>query len=191
MTCAAMLDVEQSDLTTLERRVDALEKTVAKLPDPDSISLVVFSNEMDRLLAAFVMATGAAACGQNVVMFFTFWATSALRKHSSSKNQKSLVERLFGWMLPKGHHQAKLSRMDFWGVGRALMSREMRLKNIANLDKLISTAADLGVKIQVCEMSMKLMGIRQEEFIDYPNLEFCGVASFSARCSEANTTLFI
>lgn len=191
MELVTSIDLPESEYVDLEQRIEELEKRVAKLPDPDSISLVVFSNELDRLLAAFVMATGAAACGQNVSMFFTFWATSALRKHDFSAGKKSFVERMFGWMLPKGHRQLKLSQMDFWGMGRAMMSREMRNKNITNLETMISTAAELGVKIRVCEMSMKLMGIRPEELIEYPNLEFCGVASFSAHCSETNTTMFI
>lgn len=124
-------------------------------------------------------------------MFFTFWATPALRRYNATSTGKSLVERAFGWMLPKGMGRTRLSQMDFCGLGRAMMLRDMRLKNIANLDQLLSIAADLGVQIRVCDMSMKLMGIRREELIDYPGLDMCGVASFAESCCESNTTLFI
>ena len=151
----------------------------------------MFEAHRDRLLAAFVMATGAAACGMEVNMFFTFWATSALKQGGPQLGKKSLVERAFGWMLPSSSQGTKLSQMDMCGIGRVLMDREMKKKNIADLDVLIKTAADLGVKISVCEMSMQLMGIRREELIDYPGIEFCGVAKFVEEAATANTTLFI
>ncbi|MCA9084815.1 MAG: DsrE/DsrF/DrsH-like family protein [Planctomycetaceae bacterium] len=175
----------------LTRRVESLERRLAESPDPNSINLLVFDGSRDKLLAAFVMATGSAACGFRVNMFFTFWATAALRKNGPQFGRKSLVERAFGWMLPRGFAATKLSRMDMCGVGRCLMSREMRKKNVADLNELLSTAAELDVKISVCEMSMQLMGIRREELIDYPELSYCGVASFADLAAKANTTLFI
>ena len=191
MSVCPNVDVAEPLLANLNERVKSLEERLNRAPNADALNLLVFSGERDRLLAAFVMATGAAACGQSVSMFFTFWATPALRKPSASSAGKSLVERAFGWMLPKGLGQTKLSQMDFGGIGRAMMSREMRNKKIADLDQLLTTAADLGVEIRVCDMSMQLMGIRREELIDYPKLEMCGVASFAESCCEANTTLFI
>lgn len=191
MSEVAEISVEEPVLASLTERVTALEQAAAKAPNPDGLNLLVFSGERDRLLAAFVMATGAAACGQDVSMFFTFWGTPALRDPQKASGSKSLVERAFGWMLPKGAARTRLSHMDFGGLGRAVMGREMRQKNIADLDRLIATAAELGVTIRVCDMSMNLMGIKPDELIDYPKLEFCGVAQFAASCSEANTTLFI
>ena len=185
------IDVHAPLLAALEERVRALEEVGKSAPNPDSMNLLVFSGDRDRLMASFVLATGAAACGQDVSMFFTFWATPTLRKQGKSIGRKSLVEKAFGWMLPKGVNQSKLSQMDFCGIGRAMMQREKNKKNIADLDQLISMAADLGVKIRVCDMSMNLMGIHPEELIDYPGLEFCGAAQFAASCSDANTTLFI
>ena len=183
----------ESDITleALGERLSALEQQASGAPDANSMNLLVFEAHRDRLLAAFVMATGAAACGMNVNMFFTFWGTAALKKNGPQFGRKSLVERAFGWMLPKGAGQTRLSQMDMCGLGRVLMSREMKRKNIADLSELIHTAAELGVQIRVCEMSMRLMGIRPEELIDYPNLDFCGVASFSELTAQANTTLFI
>lgn len=179
-----------SSWQAMEARLAALEAKVAELPDPNRLNLLVFEGSRDRLLAAFVMATGAAACGAQVTMFFSFWATAVLRK-GGQVGKKTLVERAFGWMLPANLGRTKLSHMDMGGLGRRLMQREMKSKNIADLDELIRVAADLGVSIRVCEMSMRLMGIRREELIDYPNLTFCGVANFVDDAAKANTTLFI
>ncbi|PNY35419.1 hypothetical protein C2E31_18095 [Rhodopirellula baltica] len=127
----------------------------------------------------------------DVRMFFTFWATPALRRGGMSAGKKSVIEKAFGWMLPASAKRTKLSQMDFAGIGRAMMQREMRRKNVADLETLIGTAGDLGVKIQVCEMSMRLMGIDRAELIDYPDMDYCGVATFVSQAAQANTTLFI
>lgn len=175
-------------IDTLQNRIDELEE---QTPDSNSMNLMVFDSHRDRLLAAFVMATGAAACGMNVRMFFTFWGTAALKNGGPQSRGKSLVEWAFGWMLPSAAGNTKLSQMDMLGVGRRLMQSEMARKNIADIDELMETASDLGVKISVCEMSMKLMGIQREELIDYPNLEFCGAAQFVDYAARANTTLVL
>lgn len=167
-----------------ERRLDAA-------PRASAISLVVFSGELDKLLAGFVIATGAAACGMKASMFFTFWGTAALKKAGRQARGKSWIEWLFGWMLPAGLHKRRLSHLDMAGLGRRLMAREMRQKNIPDLPALIDLAAQSGVEIFICEMSMHLMGIRPEELIDYPNLKYCGVAGFLQAASTSNATLFI
>ena len=172
-------------------RLAKLERRVEGGPDANALSMVVFSGELDKLLAAFVIATGAAASEMRVSMFFTFWGTAALKKDAAQSRGKSWVEWAFGWMLPRGAGRTALSQMDMCGLGRMLMQSEMKKKNIADLDQLIPTAAELGVKIRVCEMSMQLMGIRREELIDYPGLDYCGVATFADLTSKANTTLFI
>ncbi|MCA9166695.1 MAG: DsrE/DsrF/DrsH-like family protein [Planctomycetales bacterium] len=174
----------------MESRVDRLEQLIKKQPDQNRLNLLVFDSSRDKLLAALVMANGAAACGMEVTIFCSFWATAALRK-GGQVGRKSLIEWAFGWMLPANLNSTKLSRMEMGGVGRLLMKREMKKKQIADLDQLIATAADLGVTIRVCEMSMQLMGIQREELIDYPGIGFCGVASFMEDASMANTTLFI
>ena len=185
----------RSDLQQLEQRIDALEGELASLkqhqPDANRLNMLVFEGYRDRLLAAFVAATGAAACGMQVTMFFSFWATAALRNGGPLIGKKSLIERAFGMMLPRSPSRTKLSQMDMGGIGRMLMEREMKNKNIASLPELIETAGDLGVTIRVCEMSMRLMGIRREELIDYPHLEFCGVAQFVDEAATSNTTMFV
>ena len=179
------------DLDQIMARLDKLEQLTDALPDSNSLNILVFDSSRDRLLAAMVIATGAAACGMDVKMFFTFWGTAALKKSSQQIGSKSLVERAFGWMLPGGVQKTKLSKMDMCGIGRALMSREMRKKKIADLQELFASASELGVQISVCEMSMQLMGIRREELIDYPQLSYCGVATFADLTTRSNTTLFI
>lgn len=175
----------------LEARLQTLEQQHSRNPNPDAMNLVVFSGERDRLLAAFVMASSAAASGLNVVMFFTFWGTAALRKSKAQLGPKTLVERAFGWMLPGGVRGTRLSQMDMFGMGRWLMGREMHKKGVADLPQLIDAAGELGVAIQVCEMSMNLMGIRREELIDYPSLRLCGATEFIELTTKVNTTLFI
>lgn len=183
--------VTSDTIADLNRRIEALEQQVSRAPQTDSLSMVVFSGELDRLLAAFVIATGAAACGMNVSMFFTFWATAGLKKPGRQAKGKTLVERMFGWMLPGGFGKRKLSQMDFCGLGRRMMAREMVKKNVAGLDELVATAEELGVEINICEMSMSLMGIRSEELIDYSHLNYCGVARFLDQSASSGTTLFV
>ena len=144
------VDPVSTTLTDLENRIHLLEQQGSEeSPDPNRLNLLIFESYRDKLLAAFVMATGAAACGMEVTMFFTFWGTAALKKGGPQFGKKSLVERAFGWMLPSSSQQTKLSKMDMCGIGRALMNREMKNKNIADLNELIQTASDLGVTIRV------------------------------------------
>ena len=183
--------LETDSLEGLRQRVLTLERKVEAGTDSNALSMVVFSGELDKLLAALVIATGAAACGMKASMFFTFWATAALKKPGRQGAEKSLVERLFGWMLPGGLHKQKLSKMDMAGLGRWMLKREMRKKGVADLGTLIEVAQELGVELHVCEMSMSLMGIRKDELIDYSDIKYCGVARFLEAASSAGTTLFI
>ncbi len=178
-------------IVSMERRIEELEKKSKSVADSNSLNLAVFSGELDKLLAAFVIATGAAACGMRVSMFFTFWGAAALKKAGPQIKGKSLVERMFGWMLPGGFRKQKLSKLDMLGVGRRMMAREMAKKNVASLPELIEIAKELGIEINICEMSMSLMGIQPEELIDYPEISYCGVARFVDQASSSNTTLFI
>lgn len=179
------------EIRALQQRVQVLEQRWKAAPAVNSLSLVVFSGELDKLLAAFTIATGAGACGMNVSLFCTFWGTVALKKSGPQSADKSWVERLFGWLLPGGVQNRRLSHLDFAGFGRRMMTLEMKKKHIADLPTLLELAGELGVQIYVCEMSMSLMGIRKEELIDYPQLRYCGVAHFLDLASRSNVTLFI
>ncbi|MGE0482589.1 MAG: DsrE/DsrF/DrsH-like family protein [Gammaproteobacteria bacterium] len=171
----------------LAARVAALEQRVAARK---SLTLMIFSGDMDRLLAAFNLAVAAAACGMPVTMFFTFWGSTALKRRTVG-GKRGLTERLFGLLLPGGSAHRPLSRFDFLGLGRLLMRRQMRRRNVASQDELIAQCATLGVEFLVCESSMALMGLCHAELIDYPKLETCGAAHFLARANGAATTLFI
>jgi peroxiredoxin family protein len=173
-------------LNELRQKVEQMEPG-----KQNKLAMIVFSGDLDKLLAAMIIATGAAAMGMKVVQFFTFWGTAALRKPEFSGNGKDFMSKMFGWMLPKGRNQVKLSKMNMGGMGTAMMKGLMKKKNAPSLDQLFDIAAQLGVEIKVCEMSMDLMGFKHEEIIDYPNIEYVGVATFLAHAKESSNQLFI
>ena len=157
----------------------------------NKISMVVFSGDLDKLLASLVIATGAAATGMKVSLFFTFWGTAALRDPKKSAQDKNLISRMFGLMLPKGAGRVKLSKMNMGGMGTAMMKALMKKKKVASLEEMLSMAGEMGIEICICEMSMGLMGFKREEMIDYPNLKVCGVATFLAEAQTSRIQLFI
>lgn len=177
-----------AQVASLQEQLDEIKSS--SLPE-DKLSMVVFSGDLDKVLAAFVIATGAAAMFEEVVMFFTFWATPALRDPKKNKGGKDFMSRMFGWMLPKGAGKLKLSQMHMGGMGTSMMKGLMRKKNILSLEQLIETAANSGVRIYVCQMSMDLMGLSLDELIDYPDLKAAGVAKFLAEAGASKSTLFI
>jgi len=164
-------------------------ESVMITPTRDKKTMVVFSGDLDKVLASFVIANGAAAMGSEVTMFFTFWGLNALRKANPPAMRKPFLERMFGWMMPKGAQALKLSQMHMFGIGTALMKHVMQQKNVDSLPQLIESAQRAGVKLVACAMSMEVMGLRREELID--GVEVGGVASFLAEAGEAQMTLFI
>jgi len=175
-------------VAALQAQLDELREN--SLPQ-DKLSMVVFSGDLDRQLAAFIIATGAAAMFEEVVMFFTFWATPALRDPAKRPGPKDMMAKMFGWMLPKGPNRLKLSKMHMAGMGTGMMKGLMKKKGVMSLEQLIKQAADSGVKIYVCQMSMELMGFTTDELLDYPDLKVAGVAKFLADAGSSKTTLFI
>ena len=156
----------------------------------DRLSMIVFSGSLDRLIAAFVLATGASSMGMEVDMFFTFWGTAALRKDNVHV-PKSFMERMFGWMLPKGSTKLPLSQMNMAGMGPVMIRGIMKKKGVASLEEMIALSSELGVKINVCTMSMDLLGMREGEMIQYPGLSYCGVATFLETAAPGKLTLFL
>lgn len=156
-------------------------------PEPERVAFVVFSGELDKLMAAFTMATGAAACGMDVTMFFTFWGTALLRAPSAPPARRTWTERLLGWMVPGGLEGARLSRLHMGGLGRWMMVREMRRKAIPTLDELVALARESGVRLAVCDTSLALMGMRREDLIDSAEIEVCGVATLWGRAAGGQT----
>ncbi len=175
----------QARLERLEAQLGTQNQTAQR-----SVSLLVFSGELDKLLAAFNIATAAAACSMKVSMFFTFWGTAALKQRTLTHG-KNLVERMFAYLLPGGLQRRALSRCDFAGVGRVMLTGEMRRKNVSDLPLLIEQCGASGVEIYVCQMSMNLMGIRAEELIDYPHMHYCGAAKFLQLANSADTNLMV
>jgi len=157
------------------------------------LAMVIFSGDMDKLFAAllfaaFSMATGAAASNMEVTMFFTFWGLRALKK--KAKTGRSLMGRLLGLFYGGDIDRASPSKMSFAGLGRWMLKKMMKAKNVPSLAELRQTAIDLGVKLYGCQMSMEVMEIHREKMID--EVEKCvGVASFLEQAQQADITLFI
>ncbi len=179
------VDVEKQMLD-LQKRISQLENK-----NKDQLSMVVFSGDMDKLLASMIIATGATAMDMKVKMFFTFWSIAALRDAKKKANGKDFISKMFGFMLPSGRNSLKLSKMNMSGMGPAMIKSLMKKKNVASLDELFAAAAELGVEICICEMSMNLMGFKKDEIIDYPHLSYCGVGTFLADADESSVQLFI
>ncbi len=154
-----------------------------------ALTIVVFSNDYDRVIAAFIIANGAATMGYRVTLFFTFWGITALRRDRPAQVRKTLMERMFGFMLPRGARKLALSQMHMLGMGKAMINGIMKQKGVEPLPGLIASATDAGVKLVVCTMSMDLMGFKREELLD--EVEEGGVATYLDRAGEAGVNLFI
>ncbi len=162
---------------------------VPQSPAGDGKTIIVFSGDLDRVLASFIIANGAAAMGRPVTMFFTFWGLNVLRKSNKVKVKKSFIESMFGGMMPRGTGKLTLSKLNMAGMGTAMMKMVMRKKNVDSLETLIQKAMKAGVKIVACTMSMDIMGIKEEELID--GIELGGVGAYLGDAEESNVNLFI
>ena len=166
----------------------ALQELRERTPE-DRAALVVFSGDLDRVMAAFVIATGAAASGLETSMFFTFWGLSVLKKKGARAGGKGLKQRMFALMTPTGPEGLGTSQLNFFGMGAKMLRSMMKEQGIASLEELMGMARELGVKMTACTMSMDAMGIAKEELVG--GLEYGGVAAFMADASRARVSLFI
>lgn len=157
--------------------------------DKDNATLVVFSQDLDKAIAAFIIASGAKAMSKNVTLFFTFWGLNILRKEDSPSVEKNLLEKMFGWMMPKGPKKLPISNMNMGGMGPKMIQYVMKTKNVDSLELLMRNAIDAGVRVVACAMSMDIMGIKKEELLD--GVEVGGVASYLAKADDSNLNLFI
>jgi peroxiredoxin family protein len=178
------LEALQQQVQQLQAQVDALR---AQSPD-NRLSMVVFSGDLDRVLASFVIASGAAASGMEVSMFFTFWGLTALRQRRESRG-KTLFQKMMGWMTPVGIRGLGVSKMNFGGIGAKMLRAMMRQQGVPQPEEMAQMARELGVRIVACQMSMDVMGIHKEELID--GVEVGGVATFLGEATRSKATLFI
>lgn len=165
------------------------KQTTATKPQSKEKTIVVFSNDFDKAMAAFIIANGAAAMGSKVTLFFTFWGLNLLRKPEAVPVEKNLIEKMFGMMMPRGAAKTKLSKMNMMGMGTKMMQGIMKNKNVSSLSDLIDSAIANGVDLVACSMSMDLMGIKEAELID--GVQKGGVAMYLANAETADTNLFI
>ena len=154
-------------------------------------TIILFSGDFDRAMAAFIIANGAAAMGDEVTMFFTFWGLNLLRKTEKveTKDKKSTLQSMFGKMMPKGTRRLGLSKMNFAGMGAPMMKKVMKDAGAMSLEELFESAREQGVKFIACTLSMDILGFKEAELID--GLEFAGVAAYLGEADEANVNLFI
>ena len=157
------------------------------IEDNSNMTMVVFSGDLDKAIAAFIIANGALTMGKKVTMFFTFWGLSILKKKNLAK--KSFIEKMFAMMLPKNSQDLPVSKMNFFGIGAKMIRSVMKKKNIMSLEELIKKAEDLGVNITACTMSMDVMGISREELID--GINYGGVGQYLGEAEKSNNNLFI
>lgn len=162
---------------------------IERAEKPDHKTLIVFSDDLDKALASFVIANGAAATGKKVTMFFTFWGLNVIKKRQKPAVSKDFFGRMFGWMLPAHSGKLKLSKLNMGGAGSRMMRMIMQRKRIESLESLMASAVEAGVEMIACTMSMDVMGVGREELLDTVSLG--GVATYLERAEEANVNLFI
>lgn len=188
-----------ADLVSLENKKGVVAATIRKSekketctisqPAVNNKTLIVFSDDLDKALASFVIANGAVSTGRKVTMFFTFWGLNVIKKRQKPAVSKDIFGKMFGWMLPADSSKLKLSKMNMGGAGSWMMRLIMKQKRIDSLESLIAQAVESGVEMIACTMSMDVMGVQKEELMD--NVTLGGVAAYLERAEEANVNLFI
>lgn len=156
----------------------------------NSVAIVVFSGDLDKIFASFVIATGAAASGMRVSMFFTFWGLKLLQRESARPKGLNWIQRLFGFMVKSGPDRRPISKLNMMGMGAMMMKKLMKKSKLPPLSEMLITAKSLGVKLTACTTSMGVMGIPKESLIPEVD-QVAGVASFLSDANESRFTLFI
>lgn len=182
------IDRENNAFTAIIKK-EAPAKALRNTETRNGKTMVIFSNDLDRVIASFIIANGAAAMGRRVTMFFTFWGLNILRKPDKVKVEKDIFGRLFGFMMPRGSKKLKLSKMNMLGIGGGMVRALMKKKNAASLEELMEQARSCGVELVACNMSMDIMGIQKEELID--GVRIGGVAAFLGAAEQSDMNMFI
>ena len=173
----ARKEIDQAIAEVRERTVD------------DRATIVVFSGDLDKAIAAMVIATGAASAGLQTSLFFTFWGLSLLKKKGAARPKHGIKEKMFSLMTPSSSESLGVSQMNYFGMGSKMLRSMMKDKDIASLEELFDMARDLDVKMLACTMSMDAMGIEKEELVS--GLEYGGAAAYLADAASSRVTLFI
>jgi peroxiredoxin family protein/TusA-related sulfurtransferase len=183
------------DISITKGIVKAVIEKGGAVPSPvaaagNDKTIIVFSGDLDKAIASFIIANGALAMGRKVTMFFTFWGLNVLRKPDKMEGLgKNIIEAAFGWMMPRGSKKLTLSKMNMGGLGGMMIRGIMKNKNVPALEEMITAAINGGANIVACQMSMDLMGIRLEELID--GIQIGGVASYLEASEHSDNNLFI
>lgn len=183
------LDKQAGQVKALVRKQQPKACAPAQQGGAENKTIVVFSDDLDKALASFVIANGAASTGKKVSMFFTFWGLNIIKKSQKPAVEKDIWGRMFSWMLPSDSKALKLSQMNMMGIGSKMMRFLMKKKKIDSLESLIAQAREQGVEFIACTMSMDVMGVKKEELLD--DVTLGGVATYLERTEEANLNLFI
>lgn len=152
-------------------------------------TIILFSGDYDKAMAAYIIANGAAAYDHEVTIFHTFWGLNALRKDEPLELKKGILEKMFAKMMPRGSDKMALSKMNFAGMGPKMIKHVIKKHNAMTLPQLIEMAQEQEIKLVACTMTMDLLGLQQEELLD--NIEYAGVAAYLADAQEGNVNLFI
>jgi peroxiredoxin family protein len=170
-----------------------MRKEIAELRErvpEDRAALVVFSGDLDRTIAAFVIVTGAAAAGLETTIFFTFWGLSILKKkNGAAVSKRDWMQKMFAMMTPGSSESLGVSKMNYFGIGATMLRTMMKKQQVASLEELMELARDLGVRMIGCTMSMDVMGVDKAELFD--GIELGGVAAFMGEAARARVSLFI
>ncbi len=166
--------------------------TLAQLQEtkPDKVTIVLLSGDMDKAMAAFIIATGAAAMGMQVTMFFTFWGLNVIRKEGATSSAKDFLRKAFGWLNKGGAKNLPLSRFHFGGLGSIMMKKVMKDNRMPSVPELLETAQDLGVKMIACTTTLGLLGISKDTLIEGID-ELAGVTTYLAEAKDGAVNLFI
>lgn len=159
------------------------------MSDQKKTTIVLFSGDYDKAMAAYIIANGAAAYDHDVTIFHTFWGLNALRKENQVPVKKGFMEKMFGKMMPRGTERMGLSKMNYLGIGPKLIRKVMKKHNTTPLPQLVEMAQEQGVNLIACTMTMDLLGLQQEELLD--DINYGGVGAYIGESEEGNITLFI
>jgi peroxiredoxin family protein len=159
------------------------------MSDKKKTTIVLFSGDYDKAMAAYIIANGAAAYDHEVTIFHTFWGLNALRKENQIPLKKGFMEKMFGKMMPRGADKMGLSKMNYLGMGPKMIKQVMKKHNAMTLPQLVEMAQEQEVKMIACTMTMDLLGLQQEELLD--GIDYAGVAAYIGDAEQGNVNLFI